>query len=84
MSQQIALLLFMVLIAVVLFLAMRKVVWWYFGIDKHIASQREIISVLKAQIELQQVLADQESRRRVELSTAKTAVQSGPPQNRAA
>lgn len=79
-AQQLALLLIMITVVVVLFLALRRFVWWYWGIDQHLENQRQIIAKLAAQIELQQVLADQEARRRT--TTTPPVAQSAPPQNR--
>lgn len=63
-TQQLAFFLVAVAVMAVVFLVLRRLVWWYWGIDKHLANQREIIDTLKAQIELQQILANQEERRR--------------------
>ena len=63
---------FNLLITVALFIAgtlvVRRVVWWYWGIDKHLANQREIIDTLKAQIELIQVIENQATARRTPLN----------------
>lgn len=77
-TQSLAFLLVLGAIVLVLFLVLRRVVWWYWGIDKYLTNQREIIDTLKAQIELQQMLAEQDARRR---TSAKTAVPSGQPQS---
>lgn len=69
---------FLLIFAVAMFIALRKIVWWYWGIDKHLANQREIIDTLKAQIELQQILAEQDARRR---TISKTDVPFGQSRN---
>lgn len=62
---QIANLIVIITITLLLFLALRRIIWWYWGIDKHLANQREIIDKITAQIELQQTIANQESARRL-------------------
>lgn len=52
-----------VIVVAIVFLLMRRFVWWYWGIDKHLSNQQEIIDAIKSQIELQQIIADQEARR---------------------
>ncbi len=60
-------------IFILLFLALRRFVWWYWGIDRHLANQEVIIDLLSKQIELQQII---ENQRR-----AMSASQSHQPQN---
>ncbi len=71
-------LLFVLVIALV-FLALRRLVWWYFGIDKHLENQQTIIDLLGKQIAFQQIAEDQAARRRLESS--QPAAQSHQPQN---
>lgn len=67
------------IIAFVLFLVLRAVVWWYWGIDKHLANQQTIIDLLNKQIELQQIIENQAAQRRM----ATPASQSHQPQSQA-
>ena len=62
-----------------LFLVFRAVVWWYFGIGKHLENQQTIIDLLGKQIAFQQIAEDQAARRRLESS--QPAAQSHQPQN---
>lgn len=62
---QIANLIVTIAITIILFLALRRIIWWYWGIDKHLANQLEIINKITAQIELQQTIANQEAVRRL-------------------
>lgn len=55
-----------VIVVFVLFLVFRAVVWWYFGIDKHLENQQTIIDLLGKQIAFQQIAEDQAARRRLE------------------
>lgn len=77
-AQSLAFLLVLSAIVLLLVLVLRRLVWWYWGIDKHLANQREIIDTLKAQIELQQVIAEQDARRR---TISKTDVPFGQSRN---
>lgn len=70
-------LLVMLGVAVLLFLALRRIVWWYWGIDKHLANQQTIIDLLNKQIELQQIIENQAAQRRM----ATPASQSHQPQS---
>lgn len=65
------------IIAFALFLVLRAVVWWYWGIDKHLANQQTIIDLLNKQIELQQIIENQAAQRRM----ATPASQSHQPQS---
>lgn len=71
-------LLFVLVIALV-FLALRRLVWWYFGIGKHLENQQTIIDLLSKQIAFQQIAEDQAARRRLE--STQPAAQSHQPQN---
>ena len=63
-TNDLAYLLVMLSIFVLLFLALRRFVWWYWGIDKHLANQQTIIDLLTKQIELQQIIENQAAKRR--------------------
>lgn len=69
-------LLVMLSIFALLFLALRRLVWWYWGISKHLANQQTIIDLLTKQIELQQIIENQAAKRRFILAS-----QSHPPQS---
>lgn len=75
-TNDLAYLLVMLSIFVLLFLALRRLVWWYWGIDKHLANQQTIIDLLTKQIELQQIIENQAAKRRSILAS-----QSHPPQS---
>lgn len=62
-----------------LFFVLRRLVWWYFGIDKHLENQQAIIDLLGKQIAFQQIAEDQAARRRLE--STQPAAQSHQPQN---
>ena len=63
-TNDLAYLLVMLSIFVLLFLALRCLVWWYWGIDKHLANQQTMIDLLTKQIELQQIIENQAAKRR--------------------
>ena len=63
-TNDLAYLLVMLSIFVLLFLVLRRLVWWYWGIDKHLANQQAIIDLLTKQIELQQIIENQAAKRR--------------------
>ena len=63
-TNDLAYLLVMLSIFVLLFLALRRLVWWYWGIDKHLANQQTMIDLLTKQIELQQIIENQAAKRR--------------------
>ena len=63
-TNDLAYLLVMLSIFVLLFLALRRFVWWYWGIDKHLANQQTMIDLLTKQIELQQIIENQAAKRR--------------------
>lgn len=37
---------FLLIFIVAIFIVIRKAVWWYWGIDQHLANQRKIIELL--------------------------------------
>lgn len=49
-----------------LILILRRILWWYLGIDKHLANQQTIIDLLTKQMELEQIVQNQNAKRRVE------------------
>lgn len=63
-TNELAFFLVMLGIFALLFLALRRFVWWYWGIDKHLANQQAIIDLLGKQIAFQQIVEDQAARRR--------------------
>ena len=63
-TNDLAYLLVMLSIFVLLFLVLRRLVWWYWGIDKHLANQQTMIDLLTKQIELQQIIENQAAKRR--------------------
>ena len=63
-TNELAYLLIMLGIFALLFLVLRRLVWWYWGIDKHLANQQAIIEMLGKQIAFQQIIEDQAARRR--------------------
>jgi hypothetical protein len=65
-TQAMAFIFAMVVFSIFISLLFRRVIWWYWGIDKHLANQQKIIDTLSAQIELQKLIADQEARRRAQ------------------
>lgn len=78
-TNDLAYLLVMLSIFVLLFLALRRLVWWYWGISKHLANQQAIIDLLTKQIELQQIIENQAARRRSD--STQPASQSHQPQS---
>ena len=65
-TQSLVLLFVMAVLFIFGLLLFRRVIWWYWGIDRHLANQQKIIDTLSAQIELQWLIADQEARRRAQ------------------
>jgi len=63
-TNELAYLLIMLGIFALLFLVLRRLVWWYWGIDKHLANQQAIIDLLSKQIAFQQIIEDQAAKRR--------------------
>lgn len=63
-NQSVFSLLITVALFIVVMLVVRRIIWWYWGIDRHLANQREIIDALRAQIELSQIIENQASARR--------------------
>ena len=63
-TNELAFFLVMLGIFALLFLALRRFVWWYWGIDKHLANQQTMIDLLTKQIELQQIIENQAAKRR--------------------
>ena len=63
-TNELAYLLIMLGIFALLFLVLRRLVWWYWGIDKHLANQQTIIDLLSKQIAFQQIIEDQAAKRR--------------------
>lgn len=80
-TNELAYLLVMLGIFALLFLALRRLVWWYWGIDKHLANQQAIIDLLGKQIAFQQIVEDQSARRRSD--STQPALQSHQSQNQA-
>ena len=78
-TNELAYLLIMLGIFALLFLVLRRLVWWYWGIDKHLANQQAIIEMLGKQIAFQQIIEDQAARRRSD--STQTALQSHQPQS---
>lgn len=63
-NQSVFSLLITVALFIVVMLVVRRIIWWYWGIDRHLANQREIIDALRAQIELSQIIENQAAARR--------------------
>jgi len=78
-AMQLFVLLLAILVIALVFLALRRLAWWYFGIDKHLANQQEMIELLTKQIAFQQIAEDQAARRRTE--STQPASQSHQPQS---
>lgn len=79
-AMQLLFLLLFALVIVLVFLALRRLVWWYWGINQHLENQRTIINLLSKQIELQQIIENQAARRRADTTAA---LQSHQPQSQA-
>ena len=68
-----------ILVIMLVFLILRRLVWWYWGITQHLENQQTIIDLLKAQLELEQITQNQAARRRSE--TTSSALESHQAQN---